>query len=320
MSKARAKDDKKGLDKLLKLSVMGTALIIVVYSIYYYSNAYKHSRTNLYNADLEVDLSVIQNGGFERAVDFKTNLLVTQNHERAVLSGLGGWQYPVKKAVPEINERTTAAFSGAIEEGFGEAFTNELKKKFHNAPPVLIEPTEGIAVRSIQFEHFVFPYHAMINWRAEEPFKSFAFYADSIGGKLSVGKNGFRWKSSYHEGYIEIVQQSTNANIESLNLENEHSIEVIEMPVVDFDVLFSEPEHMGLQFINGGDKRVVTESKGELKFLIGPSLKQNNAYQIESVGKEQLKIIPPFTIKIGKAEGEKPYFSALIVNEKLLLK
>lgn len=320
MNKARAKDDKKGLDKLLRLSIMGTALIIVVYSIYYYSNAYKHSRTNLFNADVEADLTIIQNNVFEGAVDFSSNLLVTQNHERAILSGLGDWQYPIKKAVPEINERTTAAFSGAIDEGFSEAFANELKKKFHNAPPVLIEPVEGISVRSIQFEHFVFPFHAMVNWRAEGAYKTFSFYSDSIGGKLISGKNGFKWKSAFHDGYIEIVQQKAENDIETLNVEAESSYEIIEMPVVDFDILFSEKQHLGLQFINGGDKKEVTESKGELKILIGPSLKQNNAYQIETDGKTHLKIIPPFTINIGKAEGENPYFSALIVNEKLLLK
>ncbi|MFY0675030.1 MAG: hypothetical protein JXQ87_16635 [Bacteroidia bacterium] len=320
MSRVRAKDDAKGLDKLLKLSVLGTALIIVVYSIYYYSNSYKYSRTNLYNADVESDLVVLQSIGFDGLSSSKSNILGTNNHIKALQNGLGGWGYEGNADGLYINERTTAAFSGAIQEGFGEAFDNELKKRFHNAPPVLIEPVEGIAVRSIQFEHFAFPYHAMVNWRKEGLFKTFSFYADSIDGELKVGSNGFRWQSPFQEAYIKVVQQSLNSDIETLNFDTDEPTDLIEMPVVDFDVLYSNANDLGKQFLNSGTKMTVTESKGELKLLVGPSLKQNNAYAFDLEDKNQLIIKPPFTIEIGKSENEKPYFSALIVNEKLLLK
>ncbi|MGB0430805.1 MAG: hypothetical protein ACPGLV_10050, partial [Bacteroidia bacterium] len=318
----KLKDDKKGLDKLLRLSVLGTALIITVYSVYYYANAYKYSSTNLFDADLETDINILPINKVNEIRNDK-NYLFTNNQEHAIFKGSAGWAVSNNTLeLPFINERTTTVLSGLTNEGFQEIFADALNKKYHNAPPILITEKEGISVRSIQFEHFVFPYHAMINWRDTLLYKSFSFYTDSLGGELTIGANGFIWSSGLHGEYLKVIQKSANdyGLNELIDFEGATKIEVIKMPVVDFDVLFSMPSQLGEVFINHGDKREVVESKGELKMLIGPSLKQNNAYTVETTNKPLLEIKPPFLIELGKVESQKPYFFAFLANEKLLLK
>ena len=95
--------------------------------------------------------------------------------------------------------------------------------------------------------------------------------------------------------------------------------EMVEMPIVDFDVIYRAKNQLGRPFENGGSKSKVVESEGELKILIGPSLKQNNVYEIDGTGKKVLEIKPPFFVELGKEKGAKPYFYALITDEKLLL-
>ncbi len=320
----RVKDDKKGLEKLLRLSVMGTALIIVVYSIYYYSNAYKYSSTNLFNADAEADIEIKHLNDFSNFEAKSNNVLFTNNQAVALLEGSGGWiaENAANSEKPFYNSRTTTALSGLTTEGFQDEFFNALKKKYHNTPPVKISSEDGISVRSIQFEHYVFPYHAMINWREEAQYKCFRFYSDSLDGALIVGTNGFKWQSGLHGEYIKVVNanQDDSALQKLLIADAESKIDLVKMPVVDFDVVFSDAEQIGKTFKNYADKSQVIESVGELKILIGPSLKQNEAYQIDETGKTILEIKPPFFVELGKVENDKPYFFALITNEKLLLK
>lgn len=321
MGRAGAKDDSKGLDKLFKLTVLGSVLIVVVYSVYYYSNAYKQTSSNIYYAYEQADIEV-ENLDFDTKVGLE-NIILTDNQNWALTNGVEGWELSAKdKEQFSVNERTTVALSGLVSEGFSELFMNELIKKFQNVPPVLMDNQEGVTVKSIQFEHYIFPYHAMVNWRDKsKPYKTFSFYTDSMPGDLLVGDNGFTWSSKQHGEYLKVLLCNANDSLSYLKnaLPTKGNIELVEMPMVDFDLIFKAEEHIGKTFVNKGTESLVTESNGEIKILVGPSLKQNNIYEISKEGKRLLEIKPPFFIELGKEDTGKPYFYALITNEKLLI-
>ena len=181
MDKARVKDDSKALNRLFKLAIIGSALIIIVYSVYYYSNAYKYSSTNIYYAanqdDIEVHPELVND------VVGESNLLYSANLEYALHNSHGSWSLDKQRRKPQtlyMNERTTVAKCGLVAESFDEVLAREMVQKFRNIPPVLMDREgDGIVNKSIQFEHFMFPTIAMVNWRdTSGTYKTFSFEPD----------------------------------------------------------------------------------------------------------------------------------------------
>ena len=318
--------EKKALNRLFRLTVIGSVFIVVVYSVYYYANAYKYTRTNIVYAASEDGVRV--NGRMDTVVG-DVNLIFTDNIHFAKKNALNGW-YNETQTQYELsqNSRTTVGLAGMMEEGFFEAFNGEMRKHFHSIPPIdLDQKSTGMVVRSIQFEHFVFPYHAMINWGRKEGVKTFSFYRDSLDGEIKgLPRGGFSWSSKNGESRISIQPCHPGDSIEKLVdqvLKESDSIElpsIIELPIVDFDLLFSERGLTDSQFSKGVAKEPVVSSTGEVKLLVGPSLKQGNAYEIDTSGHQLHRITPPFMLFLQKKDEHRPYFIALLANEKLLLK
>lgn len=326
-SKRKAKDDAKGLDRLFKLTVFGSALIIVIYSIYYYANAYKQSKTNTYRVSDENDIILT-------SMDYKAkiaaeNIIFSNNQEVALLSGTQDWALVNRPKVDlntlAINSRTTVALSGIVSEGFDAIFTDELVKRYNSIPPIVLEKNlDGILVKSVQFEHFIFPFHAMINWRSDEVgHKTFSFIVDSMPGNFESFHNGFRWLSDMHNEYIWVQMCAKGDSVGPTLRDHLRGNTVTKrgytMPILDFDLIFNQDEHLKLSFENRGIKKPVVASEGEIKMLIGPSLKQGKIYEIADRQEGFLNIVPPFWISLSKEKEGKPYFFALITNEKLLL-
>ncbi|MBI1184156.1 hypothetical protein GC194_07785 [bacterium] len=320
----RAKDDSVGLDRLFKLTVLGSVLIVLIYAVYYYKNAYRNTRTNIFKVEEEGDVSV--NRLCNDTVAAAMNMIFSNNQLAALQNGVGGWHCATVKgnmARWKINERTTVAMSGVVAEKFDELLTNELIRRFNNIPPIEMNPAEnGVVVRSIQFEHFAFPYHAMVNWKQEGSYKTFTFYRDSLPGEIETYTDGFVWHSPLHNEYIEVQQcevgSPLSAKTDFANRQKK-SYQVLTMPVVDFDAVYEVAKDLELVFTNAGNQYNVVQSEGEIKLLIGPSLKQNNAYEIAADAEETLEIKPPFFVKLTKEKGGIPYFFAFIYNDKLLL-
>jgi len=312
------------MNRLFKLAVIGSALIVTVYSVYYYSNAYKHSSTNIYYVEEEADLEVKTN--WEGIVMGAKNTMVSSNQEAALQNSHGTWALVHERSNTGYllqNERTTAAMCGVVAENFDKVYTEQMIKKFHNIPPVLMDrENDGIVVKSIQFEHFMFPVYAMVDWRDDSRgYKVFNFETDSMPGEIVFFQNGFEWHSGKEE-FITVMNCKEGDSIERLwNFkEPANKVDVVQMPVIDFDILSQFQEHIGLEFKgkHSDEPKQVIQSEGELKILIGPSLKQNNVYEIENDG-EKLEIKPPFVVFLTKENADKPYFFGAFSNEKLLL-
>ena len=322
MDKARVKDDSKALNRLFKLAVIGSALIIIVYSVYYYSNAYKYSSTNIYYAanqdDIEVHPELVND------VVGESNLLYSANLEYALHNSHGSWSLDKQRRKPQtlyMNERTTVAKCGLVAESFDEVLAREMVQKFRNIPPVLMDREgDGIVNKSIQFEHFMFPTIAMVNWRdTSGTYKTFSFEPDSMVGDIATYENGFEWHSG-KDDYVKVFNVSTGDSLGELSFYNRQQYSVVNAPLVDFDIIYEDESHTGLVYNSkhNPEPKKVIESEGELKILVGPSLKQNNIYEIEADG-ETLDIRPPFVVILTKENADKPYFFGLFVNDKLLL-
>lgn len=312
------------MNRLFKLAVIGSALIVVVYSVYYYSNAYKYSSTNIYYVENQEDIE--QSSFLNGHKVGKTNLIISSNQEAALTSAKSRWNLTSER--PEAyyldhNPRTTVLGNGVVAEGFDEAYTKEMIQKFHNIPPVLMDrESDGIVVKSIQFEHLMFPTYAMVNWKdASRGYKVFNFEPDSMPGRIEFYENGFEWHSGKEE-YITVLNCKEGDDLEGMlkSLQPIKKPEVVVMPVVDFDIVNEYKEHLDLEYVNEemGNTKKVIQSEGELKILIGPSLKQNNVYEIQNEG-YHLEIKPPFVVFLTKEKSDKPYFFGAFVNEKLLL-
>lgn len=324
MDRARTKDDSKAMNRLFKLAVLGSALIVTVYSVYYYSNGYRHSSTNIYYVAEEADIKVETHlDGLFMGAD---NVIVSSNQEVALARTQGNWQLIAERSSAtylDENTRTTVAGSGVVAEGFDQSYTTEMIRKFHNIPPVLMDrENDGVVVKSIQFEHFMFPGYAMVNWRdLSRGYKIFNFESDSMPGTMEFFENGFEWHSGKEE-YITVLNCKEGDNFEEVWRARKpgKKAEMVEMPVIDFDILKQYAEHLSLEYTNEGseDRKKVIQSAGELKILIGPSLKQNNVYEIQNDGL-QLEIKPPFVVFLTKENSDKPYFFGAFANEKLLL-
>lgn len=324
MDRAKTKDDSKAMNRLFKLAVIGSALIVTVYSVYYYSNAYKHSSTNIYYVEEEADIVV--KSSWEGLTIGTENTLVSSNQEAALQNSHGTWTLVNDRTNATHllqNDRTTVAMCGVVAENFDKVYTEQMIMKFQNIPPVLMDiEKDGIVAKSIQFEHFMFPVNAMINWRDDSRgYKVFNFEAASMPGEIEFFKNGFEWHSGKEE-FITVMNCDEGDDIEQLwNLrEAGGNVDRIQMPIVDFDILGQYPEHIGLEFRgqHSDEPKQVIQSEGELKILIGPSLKQNNVYEIDNDG-EKLEIKPPFVVFLTKENADKPYFFGAFSNEKLLL-
>ena len=323
--KHRPKDDSKGLDKLFKLSVLGSVLIVIVYSFYYYSQAYTHTRTNLYRAESEPTIRVVT-----KRIDTlvaEMNIVQSFNQNVASTQMPTGWQLENSEALEySSNELTTATLAGLTSDGFAEKMADVLRKKFHNSPPIDYSMAqEGVVIQSVQIEHFSFPYHAMINWKKENStYKTFTFIPDSLGNNLSSYSNGFEWYSEEMSSIVQFVNISEGATTQGIHQnsiwQDKASFEQIECPIIDFDLLYKNPSHLKFSYAKGTDKQPVIQSNGEIKLLISPSLKQKSAYEISQDCDKKLEIKPPFLVRLRRKEQSTPYFFALIVDEKLLLK
>lgn len=326
MEESKLIREKKALNRLFKLTVIGSVFIVLVYSVYYYSNAHKYTQSNIVNATKASDVRV--NGPLDTVVG-DVNLIFSDNQYFAKRNTINGWKNRQESLYDfSQNSRTTVALSGLMEDGFFDAFNTEMRKHFHNIPPIdLDQKSTGMVVKSIQFEHFVFPYHAMINWDQQQSIKTFSFYADSLDGEIKgLPNGGFSWTPANGESrliiqpcakgdsVIRVVQDAFESNVD-IQLPS-----IVQMPIVDFDMLYTERGFSTGEFTKDGSSQSVVQSTGEVKLLVGPSLKQGNAYDIDATDKDLLEIKYPFMLSLQKKDEIRPYFLAIFANEKLLLK
>lgn len=324
MDNSKELREKRALSRLFKLTVIGSVLIVVVYSVYYYSNAHKYTRSNIIRAS--ETKSTLVNVSLDTVVA-KENLVFSDNLYFAKVNALNGWKYQGASSLGFTqNPRTTVGLSGLMENGFFEAFNAEMKRHFHSIPPIDLDRNKpGMVVKSIQFEHFVFPYHAMIRWDRRPGVKTFSFYKDSIKGTfLTLPGNGFSWLPDQGESRLFVQPckegDSIAALVDAMFNTKGTSVEepeVVRMPIVDFDLLYTERKPP--VFKRNGEVQRAATSTGEVKLLIGPSLKQGNVYEVDT-SRTLLHIKPPFIVALTKEAESKPYFIALIANEELLLK
>lgn len=317
------KNDKIGLDRLLKLSVLGSAIIVVVYSVYYYSNAYRYSRSNILHLDQTAGTHMASLGNKVLVLD--DNILLSDNLSAAAFQSVDGWKPAHTHPGYTLNSSTTVALSGSIGQGFYDRFTAELTKKFQAIPPFQKSALHhGISIRSVHFEHFAFPYHAMIAWHDRSlPYHFFQFSCDSLGTGLVTYNNGFAWTSNGpHGGYITVYNCAKGDSVAAgkTNFGPPQAYAYVKMPVVDFDAIYSDKNWLSAHFYSNGDSLRVVDAVGELKILIGPSLKQREAYELPPTSTATLSIVPPFVVSLHKDGTQAPYVICVVANGDLLLK
>ncbi|MBI3143327.1 MAG: hypothetical protein HYZ16_10920 [Bacteroidetes bacterium] len=317
------KNDKVGLDRLLKLSVLGSVIIVVVYSVYYYANAYRYSRSNILL--LEQSTGTRVESRENRTVVRDENILFSHNLHAALFQPADEWKPMGRQPVFSLNTKTTIALSGSIGHGYYDLFSAALNQKFQAIPPFQkSELEDGVSVRSVQFEHFAFPYHAMIAWRDRSlTYRYFQFSCDSLGPALQTYQNGFAWTSNGPKGgYIMVYNCAIGDTVEigKSNFKAAQAYGHVKMPVLDFDAIYSDRGLLSSYFHHEKDSLPVVEAVGELKILVGPSLKQRDAYTLTTNPLTTLTITPPYVVSLHNSPSEAPYLTCVVANDQLLLK
>ena len=216
----------------------------------------------------------------------------------------------------QINKSSSVGRSGPLSEGLVDSFQQAMKRKYGTIPPLVTEGEEGIHIRALQFEHFHFPHHAMIDWEREGPYRVFRFIPDSIE-VIETFENGFRYQNSSTKQWIEVL----NLNKGAASQGKQKTYSMVEMPIPDFDIYYSDSTLLGRKYEKDGKKMEATVARGELKILIGPQIQQRNIYPLPELPTDSCLIIePPFLVFFRANPEAYPYFAARFEDAKLLLK
>lgn len=344
MERARPANDKRGLDKLFKLSVIGSVIIVLVYSIYYYSNAHRQLNAKIVSSVRASSIHLIA----KPSESFHTakNALYTP-----IFNCLFGVVSDPTLSAPVVETATDTCASAlmfsnsyafvkgsANHDVVGQMFST-VTQKFGTPPPEQIDQGgHDYIVYGVHYQNYSLPYHVLMNWRNQQledfPHKRYAYFAlDSVSEHFKLinqPKKIVRFERPEHGDHAFLAEwrdEWENRSIEELAaqilpklvFESQAETEgVVRFPLMDFQ-WSHQFETKGVKATDEDGEHILTYAGFETKALLGPNLKLPNAYEMDLTDARFHDFKPPMLVIMMKDDASSPYLAAFMKDDALLI-
>ncbi|MCB0738887.1 MAG: hypothetical protein KDC92_15365, partial [Bacteroidetes bacterium] len=178
-------DEKRGLEKVFRFSVIGAAIIVVVYSVYYYSNSYRLMSSKVVVTKGESEMTILPNADYDFTGD--RNEIYTPLIG-CLKSTMGNHLVKQNAFLPNAicNSKALASnnysvVSGTEESGVLNDMFDLITQRYGTAPPrQLKERVNDYVVYGVHYQPFILSDHVLVNWKNENtndyPYNRFAYF------------------------------------------------------------------------------------------------------------------------------------------------
>lgn len=335
----KTKSDEKGIKKLVSLAIIGSAIVVTIYSVYYYSQSHKYTNANIINQE-QKGLQVAKS--FYSVID-SNNIIYSPVLGQVFKPGVNNW--PLQTLNTGFKNTWVGkpyyfniSKSGRIQDGVLDSIQNNLRLKYQAMPPLQFDPKKhDYIVQSIHVQHFELPYHVMMYWDNKDlenyPFRRYQrVITDSIADDFLLfdKADGFAIKRPEFKDELIVYQMDSHDEIATLSSIYQKAMAghqsakfksvYLRFPIIDFALSYNYKKLVGKQLVKDDDTCTITRANGQLKILVGPDLRLNPSYKFNLDGIKEVSIKPPFAIILKTEQASQPYFMSYVSNNDLLLK
>lgn len=337
-------NEKRGLDKLFRLSVIGSVIIVLVYSIYYYSNAHRQLTSKIVSSVGTSPISLVAKPSMPFATD--NNALYSP-----IYNCLFGVSSDLTFSAPVLSEATDSCGSdlmfsnsytlvkgSAGNDVVGQMFST-ITQKFGTPPPKQMDKkTHDYIVYGVHYQNYSLPYHVLVNWRNQQledfPHKRYAYYAvDSVAEHFKLindpkkivrferpdhGDHAFlaEWREDWEGQTIEALATKVLPQLVFGGQQEKEGI--VRFPLMDFQ-WSHDLDVKDIKVTDEEGEHELTFAGFETKALLGPNLKVANAYELDLTNASFHDFKPPMLVIMMKDDASSPYLAAFIKDDALLI-
>lgn len=348
MGKAREAQEKKALNRLFTYAASGAIIIVVIYSIYYYSNAHRQfSAKNVSTEGNSLEMQLIwdhQSGFSPEGNDVFTPMFACMFQPKTPFSMASLPAYVGNNTVcfeDAMLSNTFVAVNGLMKDGALDNMFNQITHRYGTAPPsVLDNGKHEFVFYAIQYQHYSFSPHVLVQWQNPDttsyPFKRYLYcQLDSVNEELRLiqSDKGFamrierpqhsdhaflaQWRDDWQDLSIDTLANHLLPSL--IYQKKEVATGMLRMPIIDFQWRHTfSTENASIENASNQSTHAITYAGFEMKMLLAPDLKSPNPYTLPKA-ERTIDLKPPFLLVMQKDDAMVPYFAMRIDNQDVII-